>query len=75
METFMVNKNSWHYKLVKEYVTDKYPFDLREKGFTNVTGSFFIYSFRPGGLGGTMNVFCVSTGETLDLSLIDDEEF
>lgn len=31
METFMVDKNSWHYKLVSEHVTDKYPYDLREK--------------------------------------------
>jgi preprotein translocase subunit Sss1 len=31
MEKFKVNKNSWHYKLVNEHVTDKYPYDLREK--------------------------------------------
>lgn len=31
METFMVNKNSWHYKLVEESVTDKYPYELRQK--------------------------------------------
>ena len=31
METFIVDKNSWHYKLVKEYVTDKYPYELRQK--------------------------------------------
>jgi hypothetical protein len=31
METFTVNKNSWHYKLVYEHIIDKYPYNLREK--------------------------------------------
>lgn len=35
METFVVDKNSWHYKLVREHVTDKYPYDLREKAMPN----------------------------------------
>ena len=30
-QTFKVNKTSWHYKLVNEHVTDKYPYDLRDK--------------------------------------------
>lgn len=30
-QTFKVNKTSWHYKLVDEHVTDKYPYDFRDK--------------------------------------------
>jgi hypothetical protein len=31
MDKFLVKPNSWHYKLVEEHITDKYPYDLREK--------------------------------------------
>jgi fatty acid desaturase len=31
MDKFLVKPDSWHYKLVEEHVTDKYPYDLREK--------------------------------------------
>lgn len=31
MEIFNIDKNSWHYKLVKEHVTEKYPFDLHRE--------------------------------------------
>ena len=48
---------------------------INEKGFTNMTGSFFTYLFRPGGLGGSMKVLCEATVNTLNLTLIDDEEF
>lgn len=42
METFMVDKNSWHYKLVREHVTDKYPYDLREKAMPKDFCSYWL---------------------------------
>ena len=46
---------------------------INENKLTSIVGAFFIYKIVPTSIGAEITVICPFTGETLDLSLIDDE--
>jgi len=48
---------------------------INENKLTSTVGAFFTYKIVPTSIGAEISVICPFTNKTLDLSLIDDEEW